>query len=343
MTAARFEDVRQAIIIHDLAALSGDKADLDVTLQMDAVETVLRGRGVAVTRLPADLDLGRFKRRLLGLRPDLVFNLVESLDRSDRLQTILPLLLEDWRIPFTGSGSLAMHLANDKLAAKAAMLDNGLPTAGCAWLDSHGRLAFLPENGGEAGDWIVKTVESHASLFLDDTSVLANADAAALRDALRKAERERGQPFFAERFIKGREFNISVVENNDGHPVVLPAAEISFAGLPPGRPGIVGYAAKWVEESTEYLATPRVFPSREKDGALIDELSDLSLWTWKLLRLAGYARVDFRVDEQGRPFILEANANPCLSPDAGLAAAAARGGLSFDDLVVRIAGAALRR
>ena len=57
--------------------------------------------------------------------------------------------------------------------------------------------------------------------------------------------------------------------------------------------------------------------------------------------LHGYARVDFRVDGEGRPWILEVNANPCLSPDAGFAAALARADIPFHDAVARILDDAL--
>jgi D-alanine-D-alanine ligase len=52
--------------------------------------------------------------------------------------------------------------------------------------------------------------------------------------------------------------------------------------------------------------------------------------------LNGYARVDFRVDREGRPFVLEINANPCIAPDSGFIAAAVKSGMSFPDVVGRI-------
>ncbi len=343
--AAPSVSVRDAVLVHDKLALSGDKAAQDVAVQMDAIEAALRELGVRSMRLPVDIDLRGFKNRLMALRPGVVFNLAESLDRSDRLQTIVPLLLEEWRVPFTGSGALAMHLANHKIAAKVALIAGGLPTPACAWLDAGGTLRFLPEAEADAvaaGSWIIKTRDSHASLFLDDSSVVSGLDGGALSALLREKEARHGQPFFAERFIAGREFNLSVLEDREGGAVVLPAGEITFADLPAGKPHIVGYGAKWDEESTEYIATPRVFPGGA-DRPLLDRLSALSLSAWKLFGLAGYARVDFRVDASGQPFILEANANPALSPDAGFAAAAAQGGLSYKDLVARIVGAAARR
>ena len=58
-------------------------------------------------------------------------------------------------------------------------------------------------------------------------------------------------------------------------------------------------------------------------------------------RLRGWARVDFRVDGSGRPCILEVNANPCLSPDAGFAAGLERAGIAYPDAIARIVGSAI--
>ena len=70
-------------------------------------------------------------------------------------------------------------------------------------------------------------------------------------------------------------------------------------------------------------------------------MAELSEAAWRLFDLKGYARVDFRVSEEGEPFILEINPNPCLEPEAGLASAAKEAGIGYADLVERILAAAL--
>jgi D-alanine-D-alanine ligase len=122
---------------------------------------------------------------------------------------------------------------------------------------------------------------------------------------------------------------------------VLPPAETLFVGYPPDRPRIVDYEAKWAEGSFAYHNTPRRFAFGPEDRALVDELAALALRAWTLFGLAGYARVDFRVDAAGRPWILEVNTNPCIAPDAGFFAAAAEAGLSYQAMVARIVAAAL--
>jgi len=119
-------------------------------------------------------------------------------------------------------------------------------------------------------------------------------------------------------------------------PQVLPPAEIEFVDYPEGKPRVVGYRAKWVDGSFEYGSTRRRFSFPPEDQPLLAALADRARACWDLFELRGYARVDFRVDEAGRPWILEINANPCIAPDAGFLAAAGRAGVSIDEVVARI-------
>jgi D-alanine-D-alanine ligase len=109
-----------------------------------------------------------------------------------------------------------------------------------------------------------------------------------------------------------------------------------FEDYPPGKLKMVDYRAKWDEESFESRHTMRCFRFPPSDGPLLQRLTDLAKRCWHLFDLRGYARVDFRVDEGGRPWVLEINANPCLSPDAGFIAAAGEAGLTYRQVVNRI-------
>jgi len=104
---------------------------------------------------------------------------------------------------------------------------------------------------------------------------------------------------------------------------------------------VVGYRAKWDADSFEYHHTPRRFDFPSPDRPLLVHLETLARDCWELFDLGGYARVDFRVDEQGQPWVLEINANCCLSPDAGFAAAVERGNIPFNEAVRRILNDAL--
>jgi D-alanine-D-alanine ligase len=285
--------------------------------------------------------LASFQRALNELGPQVVFNLVESLANTDRLMPAVPLVLSSLSLPFTGSDAEGMLLSGDKLLAKRTLRAAGLPTADC-WsladlerLQATRALAQTPV----AERVILKPVFEHASFGLDDACVVSSPTVSALVAELQARAANSGRPWFAERFVEGREFNLSILEI-DGEPHVLPVAEIDFSDLPADKPRIVGYAAKWEASSAEYQLTPRRFDFSPADRPLCDALTILAERCWRCFRMHGYARVDFRVDLDGRPMILEINANPCLSPDAGFAAAVAEANLDFDRAISFILTAA---
>jgi D-alanine-D-alanine ligase len=123
----------------------------------------------------------------------------------------------------------------------------------------------------------------------------------------------------------------------------MPVSEIVFEDYPAGKSRIVDFKAKWIPESFEYVHTVRRFDFPAGDQPLIERLETLSLRCWDVFRLTGYARVDFRVDAAGEPWILEINGNPCVAPDAGFMAATAQAGISYAQTFQIIVNDALRR
>jgi D-alanine-D-alanine ligase len=117
---------------------------------------------------------------------------------------------------------------------------------------------------------------------------------------------------------------------------VLPCAEIRFDDWAPGKLKIVDYNAKWEEDSYEYEHTNRTFDFTECDGPLLREVTVLAKRSWDFFGLRGYARIDFRVDEAGRPWVLEVNANPCIAPHSGFTVAAEKVGLDYAAMIDRI-------
>ena len=321
----------RTLILHDLVPADAPPHSLDTLVQVDAVSTALRSRGHQVDTFALTLDLGALDRRLADDPPDVVFNLVESLGGSDLAAAAAVTLLEARAVEFTGSGSAALALSNDKLVAKAHMKALAIPTP--SWVGLDDPRAFAP------GRYIVKAVAEHASFGIDDSAIVdlvSHEDALA---AIRERSQRLGCACFAERFVDGREFNLSLLEDASGL-TVLPPAEIDFARFPAGKPKVVGYAAKWAERSFEFVNTPRRFDLPD-DDALLSALCTLAERTFRGFHARGYARVDFRVDETG-PTVLELNTNPCLSPDAGFAAALVRADVPFADAIERIVERARR-
>jgi D-alanine-D-alanine ligase len=232
-------------------------------------------------------------------------------------------------VPYCGCRTESLFLTTHKTLAKERMRQAGLPTP--EWMEPDKPLAA----SHVSRNWIIKGVWDQGSRGMDDGAVLRNVESAEVRRQLSERAARSGRPCFAEQFIEGREFNLGLLAGPDG-PESLPPAEIDFSTFPPEKPRIVGHRAKWDAESFEYRCTPRHFDFPPSDAPLLARLGDLARRCWTLFRLRGWARVDFRVDAVGEPWILEVNGNPCLSPDAGFAAAMEQASITYDQGIQRI-------
>ncbi len=337
------------LILHDDVAPDAPPDVQDGLAQVNAVAAALRGLGHEAHPCACTLDLSALEQTLAADRPDLVFNLVESLAGRGRMVVALPLLLESLSIPFTGNGSAPTFLTANKLTAKRLMGGASLPTAD--WIELDPARRHVPTHAADGGvfprdaTWIVKSVWEHASIGLDEDSVVTVATRAQLESEVEQRLPSLGGEGFAERFIDGREFNIALLEDgqNPGVPEILPLAEMRFEGYGDSKPKVIGYRAKWDESSEEYRRTVRRFEFPPDDAALLERLRLVSCRAWAAFGLSGYARVDIRIDMNGEPWILEVNTNPCIAPDAGYAAAVARAGMDYAAAIDRIVDAALRR
>jgi len=128
---------------------------------------------------------------------------------------------------------------------------------------------------------------------------------------------------------------MSVLAGKDG-PEVLPPAEIVFVDYGEDKPRIVDFKAKWEMDSFEYTNTVREFPGEKLGKKLEINLKQAALTCWHLFGLKGYARVDARTDSNNNVFVIEINANPCISPDGGFVAATRQAGYSFKEVIQRI-------
>ena len=313
-------------VLHGAVAPDAPPDEQDTLVEVDAVVGALRALGQHPVPVALTLDLGAARSALAALAPDLVFNLVESVAGEGALIYLGVGLLEAVGLPFTGADTGALLNTSNKRLAKRALGLAGIATP--RWLG--GQRADPPARGGP---WIVKSVWEHASIGIDDEAVVPDVDDA--RRLLARRARERGGEWFAEAYVEGREFNVPLL-TGPGGPEILPISEIRFDRWPPAKPRIVNYAAKWLPGAFEYSHTPRVFDHPAADADLLAELRRVARQCWDLFDLRGHARVDFRVDRQGRPWVLEVNTNPCLAPDAGFAAALVQAGISYAGALERI-------
>jgi len=309
------------------ADASEDEKDSEV--QATEVREELSSWGIDVALVPFTLNLSEALKDLEEAQPDLVFNLVETVNGHGRLIHLAPALLDVAKIPYSGAGMNATFLTSNKLLGKNTLVAAGIPTARFFNLND---LKQAP-NAVE-GRYIIKSVWEHASIGLGQDSIVDVKNVSELMERMSALRPRLSGECFAEAYIDGREFNLSVLAGVNG-PDVLPPAEIIFTGYA-DQFKIVDYSAKWKSDSAEYNNTNRSFAFPESDAPLLERLKSVALSCWKAFDLRGYARVDFRVDNDGNPFVLEVNTNPCLSKDAGFIAACQRGRLEYKDVILRI-------
>jgi D-alanine-D-alanine ligase len=319
----------RVLVLHSDVAPDAPPDEQDTLATADAVAVALRARNHCVSLSSFVPDPLALERALAESQAEIVFNLVESVLGQGDLAGVAPAMLERRGVPFTGATAAALACAADKPFAKRILVDAGLPTP---------RWAAPPSWDGLADDepYVVKSTTEDASLGLDDGAIATGRKAIFDRAAL--CATRFGGAWFAEAYCPGREFNLSVLQESHA-PRVLPIAETRFDDWDADRPRLVGYAAKWNAHSQECLKTPRRFGIERELPDLAASLRNLALRSWQVLGMRGYARVDFRLDAEGRPMILEINPNPCLEPQAGFAAAAQEAGIAYTELVERILGA----
>ena len=315
----------RVLILHSDIAEHAPPDEQDTLVTAAAVADALRQRGHETGTLRFVPEPSALVRAIEEFRADVVFNLVESVYADGWLSALAPAILEKRGIAYTGAGASCVALTADKPLSKHLLRAAGLPTAD--WAEPPTWDGLLPERR-----YVVKSATEDASLGLDDDAVAQGALVRERADALRV---QYGGRWFAEAYLEGREFNLALLEEEQ-NVRVLPIAEMCFDAWQKDRPRIVGYAAKWDDASEDAKRTVRAFGVENAEPELARQMAELAQRTWRLFRLRGYGRIDFRLDAAGSPMILEANPNPCLEPNAGFAAAGQEAGLGYGDVVDRI-------
>jgi D-alanine-D-alanine ligase len=279
-------------------------------------------------------DLGPCLDKLRALAPDLIFNLTESLATDSRNEIVMPAVLDMLGIPYTGSGPLSLGLCLHKPKAKDILRSRGVPTPASCTIDRAKDAAGvdLPF------PLFVKLAREDASVGIRQDNVIHTKRALVkkIRDLLEEFQ----QPVLIERYIEGREVYVTLLGNAKVAP--LPFHEIDFSLMPPGQPRIVSYAAKWDESSPEYRGTTPV-QVKDMKAEIKAAIERAAIGAFRALELRDYARVDFRVAEDGTPYVIDVNPNCDISPDAGVARAARAAGMSFPQLIGKICQIAWER
>ena len=294
---------RRVALIHDRASLTASSPSENLAETIADIRRVLHAVAIPVSR-----PLDRFGRRLLKARPDVVFNLCESVDGDPAGEPLVAAWLELLGIPFTGNPSRALKTALDKHLAKLTLRDQGIPTP--RWVLADGpsfrglRQVRFPA--------IVKPRHEDASVGIDRRSVVRSPRA--LAERVRYVTARWRQEALVEEYVDGREFNVALLGGR-----VLAISEIKFSI----SPRIVTYDAKWKPGSREDRGTTPVCPSSAPK-----RVRGIAVNAAAALGCTGPVRVDLRDHH-----VIDINPNPDLSRGAGFARCARAAGMDYESLL----------
>ncbi len=324
------------IILHNNVKQDSPTDVLDILVQAKWIEEILTEKGYTVRLLPFSFETIAQLAKQDPNHPPVVFNLVDSAPDEETLSYLIPGILSHFHLPYTGCSLDSLFLTTNKPLAKKLMHSNGIPTP--CWIGLNASTASLPL---VKDNWyLVKPIAQDASVGLDDDSLVLATSLQAVEDAIHAKQQGSTTRYFAEQFIDGREFTACMYGRLE-NPTVLPPYEWVFDGFEEQhRAKIITYDAKWNDKSYGFEHIKAKYEIAPADKPLIARLEQIARQCWQVFELSGYARVDFRIDEQGNPWVLEINGNPSFY---GFYHIANNLGIPFPSIVEHIALAALTR
>jgi len=317
------------VILYNKPSKNATTDEIDVLAEVNIVSSTLTKLGYDAYEIPFSFKIKKAIKILNRIKPFLVFNLVESIENNGEFVYFSPAVLNHLQIPYTGTPLEAMFVTSNKLLTKNELKRLSINTSKWFTTDQLNNL-------NPAEKYILKPVWEEGSLGIDENSVFQGNNF----DFIEKIKKLNKNNFFVEKYIDGRELNISLLAKNKGVSTLAPA-EIKFIDYPAGKPKVLGFKAKWDDDSFESKHTIRTFDFDKNDAQLLEQINLMCIRCWNEFGLKGYARIDFRVDAQNVPYVLEINTNPCISPDSGFYAAAEKSGIKFTEVVQRIINDAL--
>jgi D-alanine-D-alanine ligase len=329
--------LRILALVHDHLVPPADTTGIDVTeaewkMEYDVIETLKEiGHDVRVLGIHDDL-IGI--RPTVGLfKPHIVFNLMEAFAGVTTFDQNVVSYLELLRLPYTGCNPRGLILARDKALSKKLLAYHRIPVPDFTVV-RRGRKPLLSKK--LHFPLIVKSLFFEASAGISQASVVENADQLTRR--VQFIHDNLGTAAIVEQFVDGRELYVGVLGNE--RLDVFPVWEMSFAHMPENKWRIATERVKW---STQYQKKHGIMTEAATlDAAAVDRIQRIAKRTYRALDLSGYARVDLRMDDEGRAFVLEANPNPNLAYGEDFAESAEVSNISYERLLDRILTLGLR-
>lgn len=315
-----------------LAGLSVEQAHA-VKTEFNVVRA-LRRLGHDVRPLGVQYELQPIRAAVEEWRPHIVFNLLEEFHSISEFDQHVVSYLELLQVPHTGCNPRGMTITRDKALSKKIAAYHRIHVP---------RFATFPRRrrwhrpAGLPFPLIVKSLTEEASLGISQASVVYNDDE--LRERVAFIHSRIGSDAIAEQFIEGRELYVGAFGNE--RVTVLPIWELLFENL---SPRALPIATARVKHDPRYQEARGIYQAEATD--LSDEIRDRVVRTtrrlYRLMHLTGYARIDYRLRDDGTLFFLEANPNPEIAPEEEFASAAEAAGIPYPQLLQKILNLGLR-
>jgi D-alanine-D-alanine ligase len=330
---------RVLTLVHKHLVPPADTAGIDVVtapwkMEFDVIET-LREIGHEVLPLGVHDDLGVIRAAIDEWKPTIVFNLLESFDDVTTFDMNVVSYLELLKVRYTGCNPRGLLLARDKALSKQLLAFHRVPVPDFT--------VFRPGRGGVTlrrklqFPVIVKSLTYEASVGISQASVVSDEEH--LRRRVEFIHTSIGTDAIVERYIEGRELYVGLVGNERVR--VFPVWEMHFQKMiESGNWPIATERVKWSTKYQERHGIKTDLAQQLPEGAG-DQIQRIAKRVYRTLGLTGYARVDLRMDQAGRIYVIEANPNPQLAYGEDFAESAERAGLTYEALLDRIMGLGL--
>jgi D-alanine-D-alanine ligase len=275
------------------------------------------------------------RRAIEKWEPDIVFNLLDEFQGEAIYDQHVVAYLELLRVPYTGNNPRGLVLARDKALSKKVAMYHRITVPHFFVARSHRRV-LRPKRIGFP--LIVKSLVEEASMGISKASVVRDDEA--LEKRVHFIHERIGTDAIVEEFIPGRELYVGVIGND--RLIALPPRELIVDDLEPGEDLI---ATESLKHNVHYQDKRgvRVGNTRKLPDGVEAALERTTKRLYRALSLEGYARIDYRLSEDGKIYFLEANPNPELANYEELASAALKMGMSYEMLIQRILNLGLQR
>jgi D-alanine-D-alanine ligase len=291
------------------------------------VVTTLKKRGHDLLVIGVHDDLTPIRQAIDEFKPTIVFNLMDAFADIGLFDQNVVSYLELLRVPYTGCNPRGLTLSRDKALARKLLAYHRIPAPDFTVVPLN-RKPVLPKK--LSYPMIVKSLTYESSVGISQASVVANEEQLVKRvkyihDTILTAA-------IVEQFIDGRELYVGVMGNQRLR--VFPVWEMSFAKMPDNNWRIATERVKW---SVKYQKRHGIDTAEAQlANGLAQKIQHLAKRTYRALDLSGYARIDFRMDGNGKAYVIEANANPQLAEEEDFAQSAKRTKMSYSRLLERI-------